>query len=186
MTIHRFRRIHKGQRGITLPELLVVVVIIGLISGGIALLISRTISGSARDSDVMILVRQVQQAGQAVSTDVLQAAQILYLADDLSDDEFLKLEWSDGDERSYKVVYQLSDMQASLDLARLVRTESVYLDGNEDPVATNTRMIAQYIDRGPEQTSFKPSGTAFVFKVTARVGQHIETREYQVRPRVEQ
>lgn len=168
---HRFRMMHRGQRGITLPELLIVVVIIGLISGGIAMLISRTITGSARDSDRMILVRQVQQAGQAVSTDALQAQCVDKPVN--QPEVFLRVRWDwDEDLQDFdtEVIYQL-------DGTDLLREH----DGQE-------RRVAQYI----ASISIAPvpyPGGKLTFTVTASFEgreDEGETRVYEVTPRAHQ
>ena len=171
---HRFRMMHRGQRGITLPELLIVVVIIGLISGGIAMLISRTITGSARDSDRMILVRQVQQAGQAVSTDALQAQCVDKPVN--QPEVFLRVRWDwDEDLQDFdtEVIYQL-------DGTDLLREH----DGQE-------RRVAQYITSisiTPVPDPSHPEGK-LTFTVTASFEgreDEGETRVYEVEPRPRQ
>jgi len=164
------RRIHKNQRGITLVEMLVVVVIIGLISGGIALLISRTITGSARDSDLMILVRQVQQAGTEVQTDIMQAQCVK------SDHEsgFPLSLWWKWEETENDVRYELN----GTDLMRIHNGQ--------------TRRVARYITSASVQPAPHPlphEGGVLTFTVTASFEgreDEGETRVYEVRPRSHQ
>jgi len=170
MMVHRFRMMHRGQRGITLVELLVVVAIVGLISAGISILISQTITGSARDSDRMILVRQVQQAGTEVQTDVIQA-QWLISESGHKDGFPLKLWWEwEGRE---------NDVRYWLDGTDLLRTHN-----------GQTRRVARYITSAvitPPPYPSRHQGGMLTFTVTASFdGQEDETRIYTVEPRPNQ
>jgi len=167
MTIHRLRRIHKNQRGITLPELLIVVVIIGLISGGIALLISRTITGSARDSDHMIVVRQVQQVGKDLSTDVLQAQ---WTKSDHDSGFPLRLWWK-WEGQPHEIIYELR----GTDLVRI----------HNDAEKVVARHIVE-ITAEPAPHDEPHPGGILTFTVTASFGEQQETRVYEVEPRSRQ
>ncbi len=161
----RIRLLHKDQRGLTLVELMVVIAIAGLITGGIATTIFQVFNINTRSSNHMLAVRQVQQAGDSVSRDVLQAQNVD------TEPELLKATWVDWETgNAHEVIYTVED-------DKLWRSHSTN-DG--DPTVT---YVAEYIDPDPEQTSFGPSGTAVIFKVTATVGGQSETRVYEIKPR---
>jgi len=165
------RSIHKHQRGITLIELLVAIALVGLLSAGIAGMISQLLTINTRTSNHMVAVRQVQQAGKEVSKDALQAQS---LESGNSSGLLLTLawiEWETGD--LHEVVYTLENMSGGL--KKLQRSHSV---NDEEPTVTR---IAQYID--PDQTSCVWSGGELAFAVTSTVGGQSETREYKVQPR---
>jgi len=63
----------KSERGFTLIEMLMVIALVGLISTGITAAVMQVITINSRSSNHMIAVRQVQQAGDEVSKDALQA-----------------------------------------------------------------------------------------------------------------
>ena len=166
MTHPGLRFIHKDQRGFSLIEMLVVVVLIGLISTGITAAIIQVLNINTRASNHMIAVRQVQQAGKEVSKDTLQAQNVT--PGGVSGFP-LTLAWTDWESLSNQVTYTITSDN------ELQRSHNV--DG--------VRVIAKYIDS--DQTSFVPAGDAFIFTVTATVGngqyEAIETRDYQIEPR---
>ena len=179
MTHPRLRTLSTGQRGFTLIEMVVVVALIGIIAAGIAMTISQVMAVNSRTSSKMVALRQVQQAGDRVSKDVLQSKIVDYSP---SEGKFLVLEWIQFEESagnlteiSVKVEYDLVPMAG--DLSKLVRAHSV--GGGS---ATMTQ-VAQYID--PDKTSFLPDEDSggYIFRVSASVGLYTETRDYKVEPR---
>jgi prepilin-type N-terminal cleavage/methylation domain-containing protein len=158
------RKLYKSQKGFTLIEMLVVLVLIGIITGGITAAISQVLTINTRASNHMIAVRQVQQAGKEVSKDTLQAQNVTY-----SENPFLlTLAWTDWDDVDNAVNYTIEDN-------KLQRSHNI--DG--------VRAIAQYID--PDQTSCSWNNATLTFTVTATVGsgpyEAIETRIYEIEPR---
>lgn len=159
--------IYRGQRGISLVEMLVAIAIVGLISAGIATLISRTITGSAPASDHMILVRQVQQAGTQVQRDIIQAQWVM--SESGHEDGLPLLLWwkTDGTE---------NDVRYELDGTDLLRTHN-----------GQTMRVARYITSASIQPAPHPlphEDGVLTFTVTASFeGQEEETRIYKVEPR---
>jgi len=185
--------IHKGQAGITLVELLVAIAIVGMISLGITQAISQVLVINARASNHMIAVRQVQQAGDRVSKDVLQSLPA-EIDDDPGGGLFLVLEWDEppesGDEwYVIEVKYRLVD--TGDEVKNLERDYAKSLHG--EVVTSHTTVVARYIDdreaNGELRTRVEWDSVRreLLFTVTATVGngpqQGVETRVYQVEPR---
>jgi len=165
------KRLHKDQKGLTIIELLVVIVLTGLITAAITTTFFQVFNMNTRTANHMSALSQVQQAGKLVSEDILEAQAI----DDSPSgpEEFLKLGWNSTS--VHEVIYTLGD-------GELWRSESI--DGGEP---TMTR-VAEYIDSDPTQTSCHLEGSVLIFKVTATVGEgtwgeESETRIYRVQPR---
>ena len=172
------KKLHKDQRGITLIELVIVIAITGIITAGITMTIFQVFNINTRASNRMTAVSQVQQAGKLVSEDILEAQNVTPGANAGFP---LTLTWTEVGEapNTYKVIYKLEDTSGPTILWR-----EYYVN-----LALNsTTKVAEYIDPDPDQTSFTPDGDAFIFKVTATVGEgtwgeESEQRIYRVQPR---
>ena len=165
-----FRSANSGQKGFTLIELMIAIAIAGLITGGITYAIIQLLTINTRDSNHMIAVRQVQQAGKEVSKDALQAQ---YVTPGLNQGFPLTFNWTEwGSNYTHGVIYSLNGTGGSGTLQRQHYGNST-LD--------LTTVVAEYIS----SASFvkTPSGRAYDFTVTATVGTQNETRIYQVEPR---
>jgi len=183
MMVHRFRMICRGEHGFTLIELLVAIAIVGLISAGIAAVISQIITGNTRTSNHMVAVRQVQQAGKEVSQDTLQAQNVTQ--GDQSGFP-LTFEWGEWDsDLRHEIVYTLEDMPGGAgDLAQLRRTHTVF-NGEQQETQTS-RVIARYIVR-EETVCQLVDPRNLHLTITASVGggpfEGRETREYRAKRR---
>jgi prepilin-type N-terminal cleavage/methylation domain-containing protein len=171
MKFHKLGLLNKSQKGLTALELIMALAVSGIITGGITTTFYYLITGSARASNHMTLVKQVQNAGYWVSSDA-QAAQ------DADDNpvggELLVLTWTDWDNEVTTVTYTLNGTQ-------------LWRDDGAQQVP-----VAQFID--PAGTSFEFNDTngdniedTLIFEVTATIGsglqQQTETRVYKVVPR---
>ena len=159
------KKLKKDQRGLTLVELLIVIAITGIITGGITMSIFQVFNINTRTANRMAAVSQVENAGSWVSPDIQMAREID------TESEFLKLTWIEIEgaaNYTHEVIYTLEDSE-------LWRSHSV-----NDGEPTLTR-VAEYID--PVQTSCIWAGGVLTFEVTATVGEQSETREYKVKPR---
>jgi prepilin-type N-terminal cleavage/methylation domain-containing protein len=167
----KMKKLSTGERGFTLIEMLVVIVLIGIITGGITAAIMQILTINTRASNHMIAVRQVQQAGKEVSKDTLQAQSVNATG---SQYHLVTLIWEEyGTNQTHSVNYTLEDMSGGL--KQLQRSHNI--DG--------VRVIAKYIDSA--QTSCNWTGSVLTFTVTATVGsgpyEAIETRVYKIEPR---
>jgi len=105
MMFHRLGSINKNQRGFTLLEMLLALLIGALIASGITAAIFQVVIGSARTNNHMIAVRQVQSAGYWVSHDA-QMAQTVVLARD-ADGFPLTLSWIDWNGTPNAITYAI-------------------------------------------------------------------------------
>jgi len=181
MIFGRLRVIQRDQRGLTLLELLIAIVLTGAITSGITMTIFQVFDTSSRTSNHMIAIRQVQHAGKQVSEDLLQAQ---HINDNPDTPELLTLNWTDWDNNAqHKIAYTLEDMPSG-EFKILWRRH--YINSSLD----STTKVAEYID--PAETSCVPEpedcdpeleDCAFTFTVTANVSGQSETRVYEVTPR---
>lgn len=160
---HRFGLIDKNQKGFTMIELLVAILITAIILGSVTTAISQVFTVNARSSNRMTAVRQVQTAGYWVSHDA-QMAQTA-TADNLTSPFVLKLTWTEWSGVTHTDNYTLENKV-------LWRN----LDGQKS-------LVAQYITSA--NTTY--TGGKLIFNVTATVGTApraaTETRVYEVMPR---
>jgi len=173
MRFGRLRVIQRDQRGLTLVELLIAIVLTGAVTSGITMTIFQVFDTNSRTSNHMIAIRQVQHAGKQVSEDLLQAH---YIDPEGNPDtpELLTLNWTDWDDVQHKIVYTLEDMPSGE--FKILRREHKI-----DSVIDSTINVAEYID--PAETSCVQAGGVFTFTVTANVSGQSETRVYEVTPR---
>ena len=183
------RLIHKGERGFSLIELVIVIGLTGVVAAGITGAILGVFNTDARTRNDMTAVYQVRQAGKLVSQDILQS-QIVDTEDDLGTPEFelLTLKWEEGGTGvQHIVIYTLKDVPSS-ELKILWREHKI-----DSATYSNTK-IAEHINAYPD-TKCEPNvdDDAYTFTVTATVGGRYvdgqivggqsETRTYQVKPR---
>ena len=164
------KRLHKDQRGLTIIELLVVIVLTSLITAAITTTFFQVFNMNTRTANHMSALSQVQQAGKLVSEDILEAQE---RDPNPATGEFLILGWNST--QTHEIVYTLED-------GELWRSESI--DGGGP---TMTR-VAEYINSDPTKTYCEQQGTVVIFKVTATVGEgtwgeESEQRVYRVQPR---
>ena len=166
------KRLHKDQRGLTIIELLVLIVLTSLITAAVTTTFFQVFDMNTRTANHMSALSQVQQAGKLVSEDILESQA---LDDNPAGGEFLILGWNGT--AVHEVTYTLED-------GELWRSESI--DGG-GPMMTR---VAEYIDSDPTKTYCELQGTVLIFKVTATVGEgtvheESEQRLYRVQPRPE-
>ena len=166
---HRLGLIHRNQRGFTIIELLIAFALTGIVAGATTTTIVQVLDGSARSSNHMTAVRQVQNAGYWVSRDAQMAETVVTTGATGFPLTLTWIEWDSGD--AHQVVYSLVDMSGGL--KNLQRQHTCVALGLDE-----TGIMAQYIDPDPTKTNCKFSGgSAFslpdsgdAFTVTDTVG----------------
>ena len=177
MKLLNVKKLKKDQRGLTLIELVIVIALTGIITTAITMTVFQVFNMNTRASNHMTAVSQVQHAGKLVSEDILEAHPDM-IDDNPPGEEFFVLGWTAQNGTVHAVNYTLEDMPSG-EFKILWREHYINPATNPDPVSTTK--VAEHIYAA--QTSFVPEGDAYIFKVTATVGEQSETREYKVKPR---
>jgi prepilin-type N-terminal cleavage/methylation domain-containing protein len=143
----KMKTLHKGQKGLTILELIVGIAVIGIISAAVTMAIFQTFTGSTRNSNHMIVVRQVQEAGYWVSF-YTYASQNMTITGDAGFP--LILRWVD-----FEYGYN-HEVKFSLNNSGLRGTYSV--DNVTDPVKTGKIPVFSSINPDKTKTNCQVSG----------------------------
>jgi prepilin-type N-terminal cleavage/methylation domain-containing protein len=182
MKFPKLNLMRKGQKGFTLIELAIAMVIGSIIAGAVTMTIFQIVESSGRTSNHMTALRQVQSSGYWVSRDAQMIQQEPVIVNDVDGElQSITLDWTDWDGNVFQVVYTLEDMSAGT-LKELKRVED---KDTGSGTTTDTKIVAEFID--PANTSCEYDDGRFTFTVTVQVGAgpaaQIETRVYEVIPR---
>ncbi|ADJ26516.1 type II secretion system protein, putative [Dehalogenimonas lykanthroporepellens BL-DC-9] len=167
------------KRGFTLVEVLIALTITGLIMGGISAGIIQLMTISERNTNAITAQRQLQQAGDAVSTDIVQARRVFYSQGNTPAGTgfSIVLEWTNLAGNEFTITY------------RLTSDGILYRDQSVNGGTATTRKIAENISTASADTQFAPkSGSpgTYTLKITAVIeGRYAvtETRFYEARQR---
>ncbi len=190
----RMKRLHKDQRGFSILELVIVILLTGLITTAITTTFFQVFNMNTRTANHMTAVSQVQQAGKIVSEDMLETQPDKINDDPSGPGELLILGWT---AQNSTVVH---DVTYTLEDGELWREETIEIIG-DDPVTTNVR-VAEYIDATETSCCCDCDGDGYcdgdcncsdivlIFTVTATVGEgtvheESEQRIYRIQPRPE-
>ena len=177
MKFPKLKLINKGQKGFTLIELALAMVIGGMIAASVTMTMFQIVDSSGRTSNHMTAVRQVQSAGYWVSRDAQMIQQAPVITESGGELESITFDWTDWEGNVFQVIYTFEDMSAG-GLKELQRAE-------HENSSTKTTVVAEFIDI--ENTSCVYTDGTLTFTVTVQVGAgsaaQIETRTYEVLPR---
>lgn len=172
---------HKDQKGFTLVELLVGLVLTGAIGGGIATTVLQTNDTVIRNRNHLDCVYRVHHAGYWIQVDVKAAYTV---EPDPGDTGLpLTLGWYDWDDNEYEVTYDVVDRE-------LIRNFSV--DGNTVSISTLASSVVtgpsstfcEYIDTD-DPADGKEDMVVFALTATEGGGKHkkTETRVFEFEPK---
>ena len=174
------RLIHKNQKGFTLIEVLITVMIVAGIGVVTAAAIGELIQ-SNRTSNHMAAVRQVQQAAYWVNRDGVQAENITVSDGNGGFPLTLSWNWTDLMEGGelHTVVYNLTNCSGGV--CQLERNATVGAN-------STTTIVGQYIYDGtapprPTECSWNATERVLTLNITAKVGLQTESRTYEIKAR---
>ena len=167
----------RGERGFTLVELLVAMVIMVTISGAAGAVTFQTLKGVARGTGYMAAVRQVENAGHWISRDALMAETVR--TDNLTWPDFIVISWVErdyvNDDIYHSATYYFQDMSG--EIGKLMRRHWSSAGANE------TVMVAEniYYDAlHPNETKANYNNPKLIVKLTSIVDDRHETKEYKI------
>ncbi|MBE0415115.1 MAG: prepilin-type N-terminal cleavage/methylation domain-containing protein [Dehalococcoidia bacterium] len=151
------------QKGFTLIELVVAMIVGGMIVSAVATGIVQLIKVNAFSSDSALAYTNVQNAGYWISHDTVQAQEVSIT------EGFPTLKWVGWENDTHQVVYTLKDT------GELMRSYSINGSIPENIV------VARYIVPGKPMCSF--DGRVLTLEIQAKVGDRSATRTYKVETR---
>jgi len=176
--------IKRDQRGFTLIEVLVAMIIVFLIAGAAGMATVQGVNITQQSNDQMTVIREVQNAGYWISRDA-QMAEDVIVDDDPETADFLILLWTEWDEgkgtlSAYNVAtYSLEDVVGGI--AKLKRTHWSSAGANKQT------LVAEYIYYNPgdpdNTTKASYQSPVLTMQITASFGEAEETKEYAVQRR---
>jgi prepilin-type N-terminal cleavage/methylation domain-containing protein len=168
--------LRKDSRGFTLVELLVALSIAGLLVSAASVTLNQLFSLVPAGENMMVAIRQVQDAGYWISTDGLQAQVITPGA---SSGMPLTISWVKWDATKTTVTFSLTN--GNLQRQEVVTYESTgnVKSSKQTQVAYSiTSITAQY-----NQPDANNPRKILTITITAQIGSSNETRTYKISPR---
>ncbi len=168
----KIKSICRGQKGISVAELLVAITIASIIGGGVVMSIAQVLNTSVQNSDHTVATKQVRNVIYWVRRDakISQTVQVDAGASGLP----LVLSWDDWDNTQHEITYTLVD-------DKLMRNHAI--DGG----TPTSLLVAEDINPDPTLTNCVYTGGMLSFEVTITVGvgERVinETQEFTVDPR---
>lgn len=146
-----------NQRGFTLVETIVALVLVSFVSLGATMANAQIMTQTARNNDYTTATRQSLNAVHWISRDAQMSHSINGTAG-FPDSDNLVITWKDWDNSEHIVVYSVTSNT-------LQRSHSI--DGG---AAVNT-VVAEYINEDPSMTSCSLSNDVLTIKITSSVGE---------------
>jgi prepilin-type N-terminal cleavage/methylation domain-containing protein len=167
-------QLKNSQRGITLVELLVGLVIAGVLIGGISSAVFQVLAANAQTSAQMTAIKDVEKAVNSITRDVLMAQNVNATA---TNGFPLTLKWVEWDNTASNVTYTLQDgqLQRSLTVVSIVPPATT----------TTTTVVVRNINAAETNCNLTAQGALNV-KITASSGglrPASETRSFMVIPK---
>lgn len=160
-------RTHKRQSGFTLIEVLVALAIMSVIVSGLSAITFQIFQISAQSSSISVATRQVQNAGQWISRDILQSTSPVAVTNSNEFPITINQDLSAYSGGSTTVVYSIS-LDNVKNTWQILRAEN-----GGTPI-----VIADYID--PNVTVLDSLGSQYILTVSAIVDDVTETRQYRI------
>jgi prepilin-type N-terminal cleavage/methylation domain-containing protein len=147
------------QRGFTLVELLIVIAVVGLVTGVMAMMFSLVAKISSKSTSQNIVLSQVQQAGSWLSRDIMSADNVTLYASGTRLCKIGRYQWNGTDNITSAII--------DYDIINNKLTRTV------EP--GQTRLIAQFISPHGSGTDLTASASAsenntYIFTVTSFYG----------------
>lgn len=167
-----------GEKGFTLVELLVAMVIMVTIGGAGAAATFQVLKGAERGNSYMSAVRQVENAGHWISRDALMSESIQ--TDNLTPPNFLILNWVERDyvnqDIRHSATYFFQDVSGNT--GKLMRRHWSSAGANE------LVLVAEKIYYDPAQPGQSSranyAGPVLTVKLTSIIKDKIESKEYKI------
>ena len=168
---NKLRRISKGQKGLTLIEVITALAITGLIGLGAAMATGQILTQAARNSDYTTASQHTMNAIYWISRDA-------QMSQDVKPDGVsgfpLTLSWTEWDNSEHQVTYSMED-----DMLR----RSYSVNGG----APSETVVAQHIDSVSGNTNCELTSGVLTLKVTTTIGEGVHaisvTRVREITPR---
>jgi hypothetical protein len=149
----KMKKLKKGEKGLTLLELIIGIAITSLIIGGITLSVDQIFTGSTRSSNHMVAVREVQDAGYWVS-------EYAYMAQNATITGVsgfpVILQWVNFEPSGrHKIVFSLNSSSGGLRGSYYVDSGGGYV---LDSARTGKIPVFEFIDSNKTKTNCQVSG----------------------------
>jgi prepilin-type N-terminal cleavage/methylation domain-containing protein len=149
----KMKKLKKGEKGLTLLELIIAIAITSLITGGVATIVYQIYTVSARSSNHMVAVRQVQEAGYWLSTYAYTSQNTTITG---TSGFPLILQWIDFNENKWqKIVFNLTSSSGGLRGSYYVNNGSGYV---LDSARTGKIPVFNFINSTITKTNCQVSG----------------------------
>jgi prepilin-type N-terminal cleavage/methylation domain-containing protein len=159
-----------GETGFTLLEVLISLAILSIMGAGVISIVSQTFNQSTRNAEAMKAIEQVENAAYWINQDALMTQTISFTE---GPGFPLILGWQDEAGDLNRVTYSISG-------SKLLRTLSI------NDVAVRQSVAAANINSGLSQTNCVYGAGVLNFQATSTIGASTQTRNYQIKIRIDQ